>query len=77
MPTDKSKAARSKASGNWMAGAFNPKHKGMLHRALGIPKDETIPVAMLRAKAKGNSALAARARAALTAGKISRKNAKR
>lgn len=39
--------------------------KGALHRELGISEDETIPVSMLRAKAKGEGRVARMARSAL------------
>lgn len=39
--------------------------KGALHRALNIPEKETIPVAMLKAKAKGEGHVARMARSAL------------
>jgi len=36
---------------DWMAKAFDPKKKGDLHRAMGVPEDENIPVGRLRKKA--------------------------
>ncbi len=33
---------------NWIAGAINPAHKGMLHRELGIPVGSKIPEARLK-----------------------------
>lgn len=39
--------------------------KGALHRALEIPEDETIPVSVLRARARGEGKVARMARSAL------------
>lgn len=64
----KSKKARS--SVNWIAGAINPAHKGLLHRELGVPQGKPIPASKERAAAKGNSPTAKRARLALTLRKL-------
>lgn len=61
-----SKDTRSKMAKKWIGGAINPAHKGMLHRELGVPHGEKIPAAKLAAAAKGNSAMAKRARLAET-----------
>lgn len=34
---------------NWIAGAVPASHRGMLHRALGVPQGERIPAAKLEA----------------------------
>lgn len=64
MNSDKAKKARSKV--NWIAGAVNPAHKGLLHKTLGVPKGERIPITKLEQAAKGNSPTAKRSRLALT-----------
>lgn len=68
MNTDKKKSARSKV--NWMAGALNPAHKGMLHKNLGIPMGTKIPGARLAAAAKEPGKVGKRARLALTMRKM-------
>lgn len=57
---------RRKANSNWIADTGISKHKGALHRSLGIPTGEKIPAAKLKAAAKGDSKLAKRARLAMT-----------
>jgi hypothetical protein len=61
---------------NWMAKAFNPANKGALHRELGVPQGQTIPMGRLKSAAGAKGKLGARARLAITAGNISRANAK-
>lgn len=47
---------------------FNPAHKGQLHRDLGIPEDQPIPVEKLHEAAKSTDPkIAQRARLALVA----------
>ena len=58
----------------WIAGAI--KRKGQLHRDLGIPLEEKIPVSRIRAAAKKKGKVGMRARLALTLGKL-RKGRKR
>ena len=41
--------------GKWAPRAFNPSHKGRLHRALGVPEDKTIPESKLNAAAHSKS----------------------
>ena len=65
----KSHDMRSKNS-KWIQGAINPAHKGLLHRELGVKPGEKIPAGKLAAAAKGNSALAKRARLAQTLRKL-------
>ncbi len=50
---------------NWIAGAI--RHKGALHRELGVPEGQKIPQKKIAKAAKsGNRKLAARARLAET-----------
>lgn len=55
------------AKEKWVQGAFNPAHKGMLHRQLGIPEGERIPVGRLKAAAAKGGKVGKRAQLALTA----------
>ena len=55
---------------NWIKGAI--KHPGALHRALGVPQGQKIPVKRVRTAAKKGGKLGARARLALTLRKMSR-----
>ncbi len=48
---------------NWIQGAI--KHPGQLHKDLGVPQGETIPVSKIKEASKGNSKTAQRARLAL------------
>lgn len=50
----------------WIGSALNPAHKGLLHKELGVTPGKKIPAGKLQAAAKGNSAVAKRARLALT-----------
>ena len=43
----------AKKSGNWIAGAI--KHKGALHRELGVPQGKKIPAKKLAAAAKSSN----------------------
>lgn len=53
----------------WMQKAFNPAHKGMLHKALHVPKGKPIPHAKLEhAEASKNSHMQHMAQAAENAG---------
>ena len=52
------------ASQNWIAGAT--KHKGALHKNLGIPEDEEIPKATLEEAAKRPGKVGKEARLAET-----------
>lgn len=53
---------------NWIAGAI--KHKGALHKDLGIPEGEKIPVSTLEEEAKKPGKVGKRARLALTLMKL-------
>lgn len=53
-----------KRSRNWIRGAI--KHKGALHRELGVPKGKKIPASKLRAAAKAGGKEGKRARLAET-----------
>ena len=50
---------------NWIAGAVE-KHKGALHRALGIHRSKRIPLRKLRLAAKRPGKIGKQARLALT-----------
>ena len=54
------------AAKHWMAQAFSNAH-GQLHRQLGVPVGQKIPLAKLRAAAKHKGKEGMRARAALNA----------
>ncbi len=56
---------------NWIQGATT--HKGALHRHLGIPIEEKIPQALLRATARRKDKVGAEARLAITLGKLRQK----
>jgi hypothetical protein len=58
------KPTRAKKPKKWIAGATGK--PGTLHRQLGVPSDQKIPTAKLKAHDKGNSKLAKRARLAET-----------
>lgn len=49
---------------NWIAGAI--KHKGALHKQLGVPQDEKIPAKKLETAASKGGTLGRRARLAET-----------
>lgn len=55
----------------WIAGAT--KHKGALHRALGVPQGEKIPPAKIAKAAKVGGTLGKEARLAQTLGKLKKK----
>jgi len=56
---------------NWIAGAI--KHKGSLHRSLGVPQGEKIPAKKLqRAEHSSNPSLKRKANLAKTLGKLRR-----
>jgi hypothetical protein len=61
-------------SKNWIAGAVS-KHKGSLHRALGVPQGDKIPAKKVEQAAHSdNPALAKKARLAETLGKLRRRH---
>lgn len=54
-------ASKEKAAvDHWAQGAFKKSHKGRLHRALGVPVDEKIPAAKMRAALAGKHGSAVR-----------------
>jgi hypothetical protein len=55
----------------WIAGAT--KHKGALHRALGVPDGEKIPPAKIAKAAKAGGKLGKEARMAQTLSKLRKK----
>lgn len=56
------------AKGKWIQGAI--KHKGALHKDLGVPQGQKIPAAKLATATKAGGAVAKRARLAKTLGKM-------
>lgn len=54
-----------KGKENWIQKATDPKKKGQLHKDLGVPEDEVIPVSKLKAAAKKKGKVGQRARMAL------------
>jgi hypothetical protein len=72
----KSKVLKKKGEDKWMAEAFG-QNKGALHRALGVPEDEPIPLGTMEKAAKKRGKLGARARAGVTGAKIARRGKKR
>jgi len=65
------KKKRSKK--RWIQHALRKHKKGALHRQLGIPEDETIPVSLLRNAAQAPGLLGQRARFALNVRKLHKK----
>jgi hypothetical protein len=55
---------------NWIKGAI--KQPGALHKALGVPQGEKIPVSKVQSAAKKGGKLGQRARLAMTLRKMSR-----
>ncbi len=56
---------------NWIAGAINPAHKGMLHKDLGVPMGAKIPEAKLKtAEMSGSPVVKKRANLADTLRKM-------
>jgi hypothetical protein len=51
---------------NWIKGAINPAHKGLLHQELGVPQGQKIPAKKLDAAAKKPGKEGQRARLAKT-----------
>ena len=69
LESDRSRMMKAKGGmakgGNWIAGAI--KHKGALHRALGVPEGKKIPASKIeKATHSSNPKLAKRARLAQT-----------
>ena len=67
------KTRTGKPSKKWIAKAVPRGHKGVLHRALGIPQDETIPPSNLRQAASRPGITGKRARLAITLSKLHHK----
>jgi hypothetical protein len=61
-------ARKKKRANRWIQRALRKHKKGALHRQLGIPEGEKIPIALLREAAKepNGSEIGHRARLALT-----------
>jgi hypothetical protein len=57
--------ARKRSRKGWIQKALRKHKKGALHRQLGIPVGETIPLSLLRDAAKAPGLLGQRARFAL------------
>jgi hypothetical protein len=55
----------AKSGKKWIAGAVR-RHRGALHRMLGVPAGEKIPLTLLRKASKAAGKLGKRARLALT-----------
>jgi hypothetical protein len=53
---------------HWIAGAI--RHKGALHKSLGVPQGQKIPAGKLKAAASKGGTLGRRARLAETLGKM-------
>ena len=51
---------------NWISGAINPAHKGLLHTELGVPQGQKIPAKKLAAAEKKPGPVGKRARLAKT-----------
>jgi hypothetical protein len=66
------KRRRTNDGEKWMQAAFS-KRPGQLHRDLGIPEGQKIPLEMLRQAAKRKGKVGLRARAALIGRKIAEK----
>ena len=49
----------------WIQKAIDPKKKGQLHKDLGVPQDQTIPVSKLKAAAEKGGVVGKRAQFAL------------
>jgi hypothetical protein len=56
---------RAKSGSYWIQGAIG-KHKGLLHKHLGIPKGQKIPLNLLESASKAPGQLGKEARLALT-----------
>ena len=61
----------------WIQGAINPKHKGMLHRALGVKKGKKIPWRLLQRHKHATGAFGRRVRFAINMRRAAAKRKKR
>jgi hypothetical protein len=64
---------KKRSKKRWIQHALRKHKKGALHRQLGIPEDETIPVSLLRNAAQAPGLLGQRARFALNVRKLHKK----
>jgi hypothetical protein len=65
------KQPRLQMATKWIQKAINPKHKGALHKALGVPEGEKIPAKKMAKAAKStNPKVAKMANLAKTLGKL-------
>lgn len=62
---EESDIEEKKGEEKWIQKAVDPKKKGQLHKDLGVPEDEVIPVSKLKAAAKKKGKVGQRARMAL------------
>ena len=60
----------SSKSNDWIKNAVNPANRGALHRQLGVPMGQKIPVSKLKKAAQAGGKLGQRARLAQTLGKM-------
>jgi hypothetical protein len=67
------KRKKSKKRWRWIQDALSKHKKGALHRQLGIPENQKIPVMLLRMAAKEPGLLGQRARFALNVRKTRKK----
>ena len=65
--------AKKRSKKRWIQHALRKHKKGALHRQLGIPEDETIPISLLRNAAQAPGLLGQRARFALNVRKLHKK----
>jgi len=63
--------AKKKSKKKWISGAI--KRPGALHRALGVPEGEEIPVSKIQSAAKKTGRIGRQARLALTLRKLRKK----
>ncbi|RLC65505.1 MAG: hypothetical protein DRI01_00665 [Chloroflexi bacterium] len=68
-------ARKRKKDKYWIQKAI--KRKGQLHRDLGVPPGQKIPISKIRAAAKRNDDVGRRARLALTLMKLAKRRKKR
>lgn len=67
---------RKSSKKNWIQKALRKHKKGALHRQLGIPEGETIPLSLLRDASKEPGLLGQRARFALNLRKVRKHHGK-
>lgn len=65
--------AQKRSKKRWIQRALRKHKKGALHRQLGIPEGEIIPISLLREAAKYPGLLGQRARFAINVRKYTRK----